>query len=294
MIREKKIKSGRLLEVDYYPIWNDGRRMPTRAPKTKPTSEEQKKYNEKRAMLHFVRMINANYDTGDIFLHVTYSPENAPDSIDQVEKDFYNYIRRIKTRRASELKKARALLASFPGDRELEKRVKKLAEPFKYYEVIEENTYKTGKHKGRIVWHLHVFMTGGLERDTIEDMWELGARVNADRYQPERFGLEAAARYCAKNPSGKKRFRCSRNHKKPIESKPRDGKISSRGVEKLARERVDDKAYWERKYRGYRLVRCVAKYNSWNDSWYLSLVLYKCAASADIPPWGSVDDEVLW
>ncbi len=294
MVREKKIKSGRLLEVDYYPIWNDGRRLPTRAPKTKPTSEEQKKYNKKRAILHFTRMINANYDTGDIFLHVTYSPENAPNTIEQVEKDFYNYIRRIKTRRAPELKKARALLASSPGDHELAKRVKKLAEPFKYYEVIEENTYKTGKHKGRTVWHLHVFMTGGIDRDVVEDTWELGARVNADRYQPERFGPEAAARYCSKNPSGKKRFRCSRNHKKPIEPKPRDGKISSRGVEKLARERVDDKAYWERKYRGYRFVRCVAKYNSWNSSWYLSVIMYKCATSADIPPWGSVDDEILW
>ena len=140
-------------------------------------------------------------------------------------------------------------------------------------------------------------MTGGLERDTVEDVWELGARVNADRYQPERFGPEAAARYCAKDPCGRKRFCCSQNHKKPIKPKPRDGKITARGVERIATERVDDRQYWENKYRGYKFVRCIARYNEYNASWYVSVVMYKSTSDGDVPlpPWTeSGRDELLW
>lgn len=33
MIRQQKTKSGRLLEIDSFPVWNDGRRVSSRAPK---------------------------------------------------------------------------------------------------------------------------------------------------------------------------------------------------------------------------------------------------------------------
>ena len=47
--REKRTIAGPLLEVDIYPVWDDGRRIPERAPKTKPTTEAQRKYNEEQA-----------------------------------------------------------------------------------------------------------------------------------------------------------------------------------------------------------------------------------------------------
>ena len=295
MQRERHIKSGRLLEVDFYPVWENGHRMPVRAPKTKCTSEEQQKYNHKRAVKHFVRMVNTNFDTGDILLTVTYSSENAPDSLQDAEREMYNYIRRIKTRRTRELKRICSLLDKSPGDKELLGKKKKLSEAFRYIITAEETVYKTGKYKGKSSYHFHCFMTGGIDRDVMEDMWTLGARVNADRYQPDRFGPETAAKYCSKDPKGKKRFCCSRNLKKPVEPKPRDGKITARGVEKLAKERVDDREYWEKKYKGYRFVRCFSRYNEYNASWYVSVVMYKSNTVADLPPWGAdKDEEILW
>ena len=41
MQRERITKSGRLLDIDFYPVLADGRRLPTRAPKTKRSTAEQ-------------------------------------------------------------------------------------------------------------------------------------------------------------------------------------------------------------------------------------------------------------
>lgn len=75
MNKEKHTISGRLLEVDFYPCFNSGREIPEREPKNQRTKEQQALYNQKTATKKLVRLVNANFDTGDIYLHATYSPE---------------------------------------------------------------------------------------------------------------------------------------------------------------------------------------------------------------------------
>ena len=295
MQRERQIISGKLMEVDFYPIWNDGRRMPTRAPKTRRSTEAQQKYNLKQSALNYVRKINANFDTGDVFMHVTYSPVSARDSADECEKDMYNFIRRVRALRKKEYARLSELLKKSPKDTELKKRADKLSEPLRYCYVMEEKEYKSGSRKGSVSRHFHVFLTGGIDRDRLEDMWGLGVRVNADRYQPERFGLETAAKYCAKDPKGRKRFCCSRNLRRPQRPKPKDGRISARGVERMAKQRTDDVGFWENRYKGYRFVRCFSRFNEYNGQWYVSVVMYKSECDRDIPPW-NIDKDMaeMW
>lgn len=284
MIREKHTKSGKLFEADFYPIWNDGRRIPTRAPKTNRSTEAQAKYNHSQAVKKAIRIVNANFETGDIFMHITYRPENAPLTEKAAKRDFANYIRRVKTKRASELKRVSELLKENPNDKSLQKQKAKLKQPFLYYCPLEETIYKSGKHKGKSNWHFHLLMTGGIDRDTLEDMWDKNARVNADRFQPERFGPESAARYITKDLHGSRKILRSKNLKKPISPKLKDGRITARGVQMLATQRVDDKAYWERKYKGYRFIRCFARYNEYNGNWYVSVVMYK-SDGEEMPQW---------
>ena len=284
MIREKHTKSGKLFEADFYPVWNDGRRLPTRAPKTQRSTAAQAKYNHSQAVKKAIRIVNANFDTGDVFMHITYRPENAPLTEEAAKRDFANYIRRVKTKRASELKRVAELLKEHPNDKSLKKQKKKLEQPFLYYCPLEETIYKTGKHKGKSNWHFHLLMTGGIDRDILEDMWDGKARVNADRFQPERFGPESAARYITKDLHGSRKILRSKNLKKPNSPPPKDGRISPRGVQKLATERVDDREYWERKYKGYRFLRCFARFNEYNGNWYVSVVMYKNGGE-EMPQW---------
>ena len=277
MEREKKTISGRLLEADFYPVWENGSKMPVRPSGTKESSEAQKKYNNNMAIKRAVRLINANFDNEDLLLTYTYEQKFAPLTIECASRDMDNYKRRIKTRRASELKR-------------IEKLLKKLKAPFKYYYTIEEVIYKTGSLKRQKNYHVHLFMTGGLDRDTVEAMWGKSVRVNARRFRPEVFGPEAAARYISKDPQGRKRFRHSQNLVQP-ETRVKDGHISSRTVERMAKQLVDDKEYWERRYKGYRFLRCFSRFNKYNGHWYVSVVMYKADSDGLLPDWKIEGDD---
>ena len=250
MIREKKIKSGKLLEIEFFPVYNNGARIPARSQKEKISKEKQKKLNKKNAEKKLIRKVNANFDEGDLFCHFTYKADNIPQSETQLKKDIKNYIRRLKNYRQ-----------------------KNNMPEIKYLYVIEKSEYQTGKNKGKANWHVHMFMSR-MDRTVAENLW-LSGTANCDRYQPRSFGPKAAAKYIAKSPEGKKRFSGSRNLKKPVELKPQDGKTSRAVVERMATVRVDDSGYWERRYRGYDLLECTPVFNEYNLHWYVSVTMYK-------------------
>ena len=298
-IREKQTFSGPLLEVDFYPVFNDGRRLP-RGPKQKRTEEEQQRYNTKQAIKKLIRLVNANFDNTDYWFHPTYTSWLAPQDEESARRDIVNYFRRVKRARKkalrdlkAELAEAEAAAGAVGGNHFLEKhiarlqkKIAKLEEPFRYIYAIEKQVYKTGENAGRINWHFHAFTTGGLDAAVMEDLWPYGVRVNVNRFQPERFGPAAAARYMSKDPQGFKRFASSRNLLREgngITVRHRTGRISARTVERIAKERFDDRAYWEKKYPGYRFLRCYRVWNEWNSHWYVSAVMYQ--AGGPLPKW---------
>lgn len=280
MIREQRIKSGKLLEVKFYPIFSDGTPIP-RGPKKKESEKSKKEYNDRQAIKNFARLINANLDEEDLFAHLTYVPEKAPESEEEARGDMRNYIRRVKGVREKKYKNVLAELKRNPSDEKLKAKKKKLSKPFKYAYSVEVVEYKSGINKGKKNYHFHLFMTGWGEsdRDEAEKLWTKGRRCNCDRFRPREFGPEAAARYVAKSPAGVRRFSCSKNMDKPVVEPPRDGKVSSRQVERMVKERSEDRAYWEKRHAGYEFLgfekppkEC---YNEYNGYYYLTVKLYK-------------------
>ncbi len=288
MIREKQTKSGKLLEVDFYPTFEDGRRIPTRAPKTKISTAAQQKYNYLQAQKKSTRIVNLNFDTDDYWFNPTYRSEDAPLDIDEATHDFQLYIRRVKIARERELKRINKLLEKLPDDIRLLEKKRVLEKPFKHYARMEEVIYKTGRNKGKPNYHFHVFVTGGLDRDVMENLWPSRSRINVDRFRPEVFGPEAAAKYMTKEIEGKvKTFRSRNLITEPI-IKHRDGKLSRRAVELMAKLHSEDRDYWERKYKGYRFVRCYARFNDYNKHWYVSAIMYK-TDGAEPPPFDAAE-----
>lgn len=247
----KIVKSGLMKEIYYYPVQPCGYALPC----GKKQREAQAAYNRKKSGRMLVQYVNTNFFEGDIWMHPTFFPEEAPQSYEEASKIIKNYLRRVSRWRSAH---------GLP--------------PMKYIYVIEEQIYKTGKNKGRSNWHYHLWMSE-MPRDVAEDLWTGGERVNAMRFQPERFGQEAAARYVTKAPKGTRRFVCSRNCEKPKVEVQKEIEISSRKMQSMAEVHCDDAAYWQRKYPGYYFCGMERFWNEYNSRWYLRVAMRK------IPEW---------
>ncbi len=300
---EKLTYSGKLLDIDFYPVFGDGRRVPCRPKSGGKSTEAQKKYNHAMRVKKVIRFVNANFDVTDYYMHPTYSPDKAPATKEEAERDITNWLRRVKRRRQSrirelklDLAEAETTAAASQNNKallrmrdKLRQQIAKLESPFKFYYATERIEYKKGPMKGKPNWHFHMFITGGLDNSEMEDMWDYGMYADCKNFRPDLFGPERAAAYIAKETGGGRTIHHSRNLTTP-DTRRRKSRIGSSGMERMASRRVDDAAYWEKRYPGYRFVRCYPRYNEYNGYWYISVVMYK---TAGIPPrWGLPPD--IW
>lgn len=257
----KRIRSGPMLEDLYYPIQPSGRLEPGSIPKKAGTTEAQERYNAKKAEMQAVRYVNANFDTGDIWMSPTYSDNctTRPRTYEEATRRIQAYIRRVKRWR------------------------KKNGLPeMRYLYSVHEVKRKTGKYKGELMYHYHLFMSE-MDRNAAEELWTDGAQVNADRFDPWMYDQEAAAKYGVKGSKkkkadgeredrhfGRKGFVCSRNCKKPeIPKTQKRMNISKRRAEEMATAHVDDAAYWQGTVpEGYVYTGMQYVLNEWNGHYY--------------------------
>lgn len=238
-IREKKIKCGNdYLEVDIIPITEQEKKI--RGKKAKKSPKKLINQNDKRARRYFIQKTNSNFGWGDY--HVTTTYNKLPETLEEAEKTVTKYLDRLRYH------------------------MRKKGIELKYILITE---FGTKKDTGRLIrLHHHIIINGGLDRDTVENLWcerrkkgdkkiRLLGFVNADRLQPNEFGLEAVCRYLTKNPNGKKRWSCSQNLKEP-DVETNDSKYSFKKVRELVK--TQDREFFEKEYPGYILTQCKAEY----------------------------------
>lgn len=265
--REKKIYCGttskpEYMEVDIFPITESQRRGSTqkRRKKENISAPKQKNLNDKRAKRYLGQLCNANFGEGDMVIHLTYSDEHLPKSIEEAEANVIRYLRRLAYRRK-----------------------KKGLPPLKYVFVTQEGRKANGTHR----YHHHILINGGLSRDEVEEMWwkekenkrqkkkaVLYGWANADRLRPNKQGISQLAAYMAQDYAGKRHWKQSQNLDKPW-SRNNDHRYSGRKLKKLAQmpeDSEDYKKFWESQYEGYELVGHERVYNDFTGwSFYLKL-----------------------
>lgn len=214
-ITEKQNPAGAYLLLRYYKTKKPPR---TRNRKRAPTKASQEWLNGKNAEIKMELLINENFSRDDYALHATYTDAYMPETLEEVERDKRNFIRRLK--RAYEA----------------------VGKEFKWLCVIERG------NSGR--WHLHMLISRGLPRDVLESKWGFGY-CNTDRLQWTERGLKGLQRYIVKERVTYKRWSASRNLQKP--PKPKE-----RGVRKKAFDMLwdgaDDRQTWEQRFPGYYFV----------------------------------------
>ncbi|WP_242862716.1 rolling circle replication-associated protein [Clostridium botulinum] len=225
-IREKKIHCGKTgyKEIDIIPRTEiqekNGRSK--RRKRIRETEPKQKNLNDKNSKRYLVQVGNGNFTEDDLHISATYNPKFLPSSVEEAEKEVTNFLSRIKYN----MKKK--------GTSEL-----------KYILVTEYNFDKGDSNKVTRIHH-HIIINGGLDRDTIEELWSRPKRkgekkrerlgwINADRLQFNENGIEGLCKYITKNSKGKKRWSSSRNLIRPYNTK-NDNKYSKRKIAKLAKD----------------------------------------------------------
>lgn len=188
--KQKMIYAGDRQELFIYPEFAKSQ-SGIRRGKWRKTPAVQERLNERNAIRKLSRLVNCNFGLDDYMISLEYREEDRPENIDCVKADVRNYMRRVK---------------NFYR--------KNGFDPPKYIIVFEEG----GKRKNL---HLHVFLSGGADRNELEKLWARGF-ANAKRLQPQHFdGLDRIASYVQKAPCGSRRWIPSRNLAKPIEPPPR-------------------------------------------------------------------------
>lgn len=241
--RTRTIKAGPRLEVEIYPIFGREASGRARAARQNVTPEAVRRLNEERSRRRVVQLADANFTADDIHLTLTY--RQAP-TYEQAQKDLKNFLRTLKRRREQ---------------RELP--------PLKYIYSIEGDN---DGNRERI--HVHMLISGGIDRLELEAIWAKGY-ANADRLQPNEFGLEAVARYITKQQRNRRKWCCSRNLTKP-KRRTSDTKVSNARVRRLVLDFPNSaKEIMEKLYPGYTHTQTILRYSDVLDGAYIRCLMRK-------------------
>lgn len=248
--REKRIKSGKILEIEIYPITKKEQKK-KRAKKLKESSIEQKKLNEKNAKKHCVRLVHQNFTNDDIVMHPTYDDDNLPNSPEEAENNLRNFIRRYKN------------MAQKRGLKEI-----------KYIAVTEYYRPEPGDNRKKIRIHHHLIISGkGIDRDEADSLWGYGI-ANADRLKFRKKGYEGIVKYMLKDPKGAKRWKQSKNIKQP-DYEINDHSYNKKLVESIAAEKIDITKFLEDEYGGYNFTDFRSVRNKETSLVYLEIKMTK-------------------
>ncbi|MGL4485061.1 MAG: rolling circle replication-associated protein [Anaerovoracaceae bacterium] len=234
--RQKKYTCGSYREIEIYP-YSDKSKTYARAKTVKDTAPAQRRLNTKNAIKYFRRLILLNFAIGDLVIHLTYDDEHLPYSKERMNKDFQNYVARLR----------RYLRNN--GLPEL-----------KYVAVFSDSN-----GKGRP--HIHMVLNS-MDRNIAEQIWKRG-KANCDRLQFDDTGITELASYIAGqgamesliedvNTKSGRRWRSSINLKKP------EAVVSDKAINKSKFMRMenspDDRAYFEKLYPGWQFTDCEVIY----------------------------------
>lgn len=240
--REKPYYCGEYLDAFIFPVFETGRNRGGKRVKRKPSTDAQKKLNQRHREEKLRRLLNENFTPDDLEIHLTYKKGAQPKSEEEAARLVRNWIRCVKRRR------------------------KKLGlPPLKYIAVPER-----GKRGGR--YHHHVTLSGGMDRDELESLWIHGY-ANSRRLQFTEEGLAGLAHYITKSYAGKKAWTASKNLVDP-EPRTRDGRISGRKARELA-ENIQDSTRFEALYPGYLLSAAEVFHNDVNGGYYIVARFYR-------------------
>ncbi len=260
-MRAKTYKAGEMLQVSFFPIWNT--LAEAKSAGRKPSRPAQQKLNDQRAQDNFILYANNNFSEKDLIITLGYSNARRPDDLEGVIRDINNFIRKMRYRH-----------------------VKRNLPELRHLYCIEGTKYYIDQNDLDAKFHIHILISGDMDRDEIEKLWDGGAYPQTRRLDPyERRGLTGLSAYISKAKDDRmRRWSHSRNLKLP-EPTTADRKLSKAQAKKIAVDIEAARAWFAKTYKGYELDEeslCV-KRSEYVAGVYIRARLYKKHSAAASP-----------
>ncbi len=236
--RESVYVCGDYMDGSIYPVYQQAGK---RRKKCRPTSAIQQRLNQRNAERKLARIVHNNFTGDDMALHLTYRPGEEPET-EEAKRILANYIRRLK------------------------RLYRKLGLELRYISCTEY-----GRTNGRV--HHHLIISGGADRDTIEQLWGRGY-ANSKRLQFTEEGVVGLAHYMVKDRHFYRRWNQSRNLTMP-ECAQYDGRLDMEDIADLA-EAIECGTQWqwfEERYPDFELVEATAYKNNINQGMYINFAM---------------------
>lgn len=250
----KEIAAGEQLEIEIYPQFTRKEDIPVEGRIKQDNSRAQKNLNDKNARKYIERLINQNFNDGDIWITLTYDDVHLPPDgdIDAAIKNMQKYISRINYQRRKR---------SLPNA--------------KYIYVTEYDP------DAEIRWHHHMVMDGALDMDTVESCWKQSSRNEVRKLRKDENGLSGLANYIVKEKDrikSERRWNSSKGLKKPdirvVHSKQRKkGQGNYRRIGTYVNEMVKNQdaigeivSGW---YPDHDFTNAAVYYNGFNGMFYI-------------------------
>lgn len=248
----KEITAGEQFEVEIYPEFQRMDDIPEDGKVKKDNSAAQKNLNDKNSRKYVERLLNHNFGDSDIWITLTYSAGNEPESMEEAIRNMQNYIRRIAYQR-----KKRGL------------------PPAKYIYITEYSP------EDEIRWHHHLVMDGAIDMDTVESVWKKGRRNETRRLNKDEYGLTGMSHYITKEKDrkrGEKRWNSSQNleqfrvrkvHSKRPTAHTGAYKPVGKYVDGFVRDRANIEEQMVKWYPEYDFTESGVYYNDFNGMFYI-------------------------
>ena len=250
--RRRTTVSGPRLDAEVFPVFGRRQRGALRRAKKMITPAAQQRANDERSRLRLIQLVEANFTDQDVAIGLDYAGV-APDP-ERVDKDIRNFIARVKRFRKKQ---------GLPEVR--------------YIYAIGGDEMPAPGYSGKRP-HVHMMMTGGVDRKTLEELWGHG-HANARGLQPRDEGLGGIAVYFTRQKQdrpprkGVRKWRGSKNLKQPVR-RSRDAKMPNARVRRIAYDFQNEaKEVMEKLYPGYVLQECKVRYSDVIDGVYIRCVM---------------------
>ena len=225
-IREMRMESAMYMRVMWYTVRNfwPGKR----GKRFQPTSEVQKKCNERNRMRYLSDLLHLNFTPEDVAFHPTYEERWLPETFEDALKHRRNFVKRLKRAWAK---------ATGRGEKEC-----------KIFMVTAQSS------TGRV--HHHMIMSGGLSFAQITKIWGMG-HCDPRQLEFDENGITGLSHYIAKENERKTKrsWATTKNFIKPEYDK-RDGVVTNKDAA-YTDLHPDDVGFIEEKYPGWGVAEII-------------------------------------